>query len=89
METRQLRSALRTGHHANIFCTRYMPGTGGLHHAYLHPAMQPASVAAAMQNHTVQLHGKSLSSQGSYESGARERQLFLASVHGKHGVSMC
>ena len=28
VETRQLRSALRTGHHANIFCTRYMPGTG-------------------------------------------------------------
>ena len=28
VDTKKLKSALRTGHRANIFCTRYMPGTG-------------------------------------------------------------
>ena len=27
-DTKKLKKFLRTGHHANIFCTRYMPGTG-------------------------------------------------------------
>ncbi len=29
-DTKKLKKSLRTGHHANIFCTRYMPGTGPL-----------------------------------------------------------
>ena len=28
VDTKKLKKSLRTGHHANIFCTRYMPGTG-------------------------------------------------------------
>ena len=31
MERQKLKGSLRTGHHANIFCTRYMPGTGVPH----------------------------------------------------------
>jgi hypothetical protein len=28
VERRRLRASLRTGHHANIFCVKYMPATG-------------------------------------------------------------
>ena len=41
---------MRTGHHANIFCTRYMPGTGMPH------GSSPARPAACVLRAPGKLH---------------------------------